>query len=254
MPAFTYWPLRDSPFLNMAPEQYDFGGEYAHYESIDQWDSICPYCFKTISSSRPPVFNPDNCGCVEAGTHANGGDEQSSNSLFEMQGVQYEPAVYYQRPQSTTSSSESVPCPEGPEHEAPNFTIGNTFLPLVAEPGLNEVQHRRSASFHSEMSYQMRRFLVEGDSRPPAQSTESASSNTNKFLSQEIQIRTHQVKKPKKRSKPSYQSLSSGDASFHSWGADPTIAIGTQFDSGRSHFENEYPLTISGMSGYHSGE
>lgn len=243
----------------MAPEQPEFDGEYSHHESLEQWeqwDSVCRYCFRTISSSRPPVFNPDNCGCgVQGGTFATGGDEQSPSPPHELQGVQHGREVYYQRPQSTTSSDESVACPEGPEREEPKLHVNNTFLPLVADTGLNEVQHRRSASFHSEMSYQMRQFLIEEDTRLSAHSTGIPPSKA-KFLPQDTYIQAQRAKKSKNRGKPSYQSFSSGSggASLHSWGGDPMIAVGTQFDGRCSVFEGEYPLTISGMSGYRSEE
>jgi hypothetical protein len=242
----------------MAPEQPDYDGEYSHHDSLEQWeqwDSVCRYCFRTISSSRPPVFNPDNCGCAEAGTFASGGAENSQSTPYELQGVQHGREVYCQRPQSTTSSEESVSCPEGPEREEPKLHVSNTFLPLVADAGLNEAQHRRSASFHSEMSYQMRQFLEGEDPRLSLHSNGTPSIKAT-FLPQDIHIQAQRAKKSKNRSKPSYQSFSSGsgEVSFHSWGGDPTIAVGTQFDVGRSVFEGEYPLTISGMSGYRSEE
>lgn len=239
----------------MAPEQSSLDGENSHYDSIEQWDSICRYCFRTISSTRPPVFNPDNCGCVEVGP-ATHGDEQSSRSLsYGLQGVQCEAAIYHQRPQSTTSSTDSVTCPEGPEREDPNLTIGNAFLPLGPDVGLNEPQHRRSASFRSEMSFQMRRFLVESEPCLPTQLAKIPSSAN--FLPQDIHIQSQRLEKAKNRSKSSYQSLSSGsgDASIHTWPEDPTVAIGTQFDhSEQACFKNGYPMTMSGMSGYRSEE
>lgn len=101
----------------------------------------------------------------------------------------------------------------------------------------------------------MRQFLVEEDPRLSEQSTGLSPSKPN-FLPQDIHIQAHRIQKSKNRSKPSYQSFGSGsvEASTHSWGGDPTIAIGTQFDSGRSVVEGEYPLTISGMSGYRPEE
>jgi hypothetical protein len=229
-------------------------GEYNHYESIEEWD--CPYCFKAISSFRPPVFNPNNCSCVETGLFVNEDNESSEPSPYQLQGVQYQPAVCHQQPQSYMSSSVSVSCPEGPELEHPNINLGNTYLPLGPDMGLNEAQHRQSASFYSDISYQMHRFLVDEESSPPRYWTETTPSET-KFLPQNIHIQSQREKSAKKRSKPSYQSLSSGsgDASFNSWGGDLTAAVGTQFEpSGNGCFEDEYPLAMSGMTDSHSEE
>jgi hypothetical protein len=87
---------QSTTFLNMSPDRPTFDGEYNHYEShyaygpiqygsycwsnywsIEQWDY--PYCFKAISSSRPPVFNPGNCSYGEAGAFISGKDEMTNN-------------------------------------------------------------------------------------------------------------------------------------------------------------------------------
>ena len=243
----SYWPLQQSPLFNMEPEHH-YDDEYSHYESLDQWDSVCRYCFRTISSSRPPVLNPDNCSCAEAGTFASGSAELPASQAHKLKGIQENRELYYQTPQSTTSSDDSVPCPEGPEREEPKLHVSHTFLPLVPDIGLNEAQHCRSASFHSDMSYQMRQFLLE---REPHLLMETSQSRPG-FLSQDIHIQAQLIKEPKNRSKPSYQSVSSGsgEASIYSWGADPVFAVGAQFNGGGSVFQGQYPLTISGMSGY----
>ncbi|KAM3071231.1 hypothetical protein ACMFMF_007703 [Clarireedia jacksonii] len=35
----------------------------------NDWVIPCRYCLKPVSSSRPPVFNSDNCSCSELGEH-----------------------------------------------------------------------------------------------------------------------------------------------------------------------------------------
>lgn len=119
----SHWPLRNSPFLNMAPETPRFDDEYNDYESIDHW--ACPYCFKTISSSRPPIFNPDNCSCGEAGAFIGGEHEPPA---LQQQVAQHNTELYCQRPSSYASSSYSISCPEGPEREDPNINVGNTYV------------------------------------------------------------------------------------------------------------------------------
>ena len=144
-----------------APDHNIFDNNRHHYD-LDHWD--CPICFKTISSSRPPVYNADNCSCASLGNFTNGRTRAAQLSSYSPQGHQYEnnTAKYYQTPQSYASSSPiSVPCPEGPEHEDPNLHITNTYLPLRPDIGLNEAQHQRSASIRSNMSYQLLRFLVD---------------------------------------------------------------------------------------------
>lgn len=213
------------------------------YDECDgQWELTCHQCFKTISPTRPPVFNPDNCSCAETGTFANG----DNRPVIDQQNTyQYESVAYH--PQSSTASSISDTCPEGPEHDEPRLTSGNTYLPLAPDTGLNEPQHRRSSSSHYDMSYQMRRFLVDQDSIRPQPSIEVVESET-RFLSQDMYIQSQRSKKQRRRSKLSYQSVSSvsGEANFSSGGSDLMVGVGTWDDVGRN--ENAYPMTISGLT------
>ena len=98
---------------------------------LEQW--ACPSCFKTISSTRTPVLNADNCTCAEFGTASS---------------YHHVPASYV--------SSKSPSLSEGLEHD---IVRNNTFLPLSPKFSPNGVGHSRSASFHSDIFYQMRRFL-----------------------------------------------------------------------------------------------
>ncbi|KUJ20533.1 uncharacterized protein LY89DRAFT_445989 [Mollisia scopiformis] len=152
LPAYSLWPFRLQPFNMAIPDHNNTDSTHHYEESIDQW--ICSQCFKTVSPTRPPVFNPENCSCVEAG----GGGPVSQPRTEEQPLYGYDNTM---NQPSYASSVVSFTGPEGPERENPNMQITNNYLPLGPDTGLNETQHRRSASFESDMSYQMRRFLVE---------------------------------------------------------------------------------------------
>jgi len=229
-------------------EHHDHDTNDAHYqnENLEQWQLPCEQCIRTFSSSRPPVFNADNCSCAEVASHTRGGQHLSQSPFYEQPTYHYENTlpVYHQQPQSYASSSISVPSPDGPEREDPN-----NFLPLGPEAGLNETQHRRLASFHSDMSYQMRRFLVEQEEHqhPAPYATEHGPTET-RFLPQDIYIQSQAPAKGKK-SKLSCMSasISSGDASLFSWDVDPVTGIGAWIDAeGNLYAGDSYPLAVSG--------
>jgi hypothetical protein len=163
-----------------------------------------------------------------------------------------------QSPQSYASSNLSGPCPEGPEREDPNMNVTHGYLPLGPPIGLNEAQHQRTASFHSNMSYPMLRFLDEHDYYEPPYATEHASINT-RFLSQDLHIQSQASKKVQKgtrRSKQSWmsmQSSSSAETSFVSWGLlDPVTEAGAWSAEGGNKRPGEgYALDLSGLEDFH---
>ena len=87
-------------------------------KTIDHW--ICHRCFKRISVLRPPVFNEDDCSCVEVGR------------ISQTDSQPTEPPVYKtpQISQSSTSSSSprSFPIlsPQEQEHDELNSKGLNT--------------------------------------------------------------------------------------------------------------------------------
>ncbi|KAF4637424.1 hypothetical protein G7Y89_g645 [Cudoniella acicularis] len=240
------------------PEHEDLDHINLEYGEPDQF--TCPDCFKTISASRPPVFNTENCSCVETAMISNGGGQlpPSPTYAYAMHGIDSTPQVNnYYRPESYASSSRSVSCPEGPENAQPNITLlNNNYLPLAPETGLNEVEHRRSSSFNSDMSYQMRRFLVEQEQHQAAYAATTAAA-PNHFLQQDIHVQSQtslKVAKSSKKSKEStrsMQSSGSGDLSYIGWPTDPIMAIGAWAEgSGGDSNEDAYPMVMSGISEY----
>jgi hypothetical protein len=241
-------------------ENHDIDHHDPSYETIDQW--ACINCYKPMSASRPPNFNAGNCSCVEVGTHSNGADEHFSQPMIREQPVyHYDTTTQYhtQRPQSYASSSLSGPCPEGPEREDPNMHLTNTYLPLGPDTGLNEAQHQRTASFHSDMSLPMRRFLEELDYTQPY-GTEHAPTNC-KFLPQDLYIQSEASKKfnrGTRRSNQSYmsgQNSSSAEISFVSWGLDPVTAAGAWTgDGGDERPGDGYAMVLSGLTDFRIDE
>jgi hypothetical protein len=155
-------------------------------------------------------------------------------------------------PESYASSNRSVPSPEGVENAQPNINISNDFLPLGPDTGLNEAQHRRTSSVHTDMSYQMRRFLIERDYNQPISAPTPASSPA-RFLSQETHILSQAPQRREKtegskQSKKSLQSSGGGDLSYIGFGADDSTAIGAWAEGDDGVWENQYAMTLSGFS------
>ena len=209
----------------MAHQNHNIDNNDETYEPIDQWELECFRCHKPISADRPPNYNSENCSCVEVGTHGAGPGEYFSQPMIREQPMYHYDSTthtYYhnQSPQSYASSNLSGPWPEGPEREDPNAHFTGGYLPLGPSIGLNEAQHRRTASFNSNLSFPMLRFLGERDLC--YDTTEQAPTNS-RFLSQDLHIQSHtsnKVQRGTKRSKKSHmsmQSSGSNDASFVSW-------------------------------------
>jgi hypothetical protein len=240
-----------------APDHNVFDNE--GYYDLGQWTDLCGTCLKTVSSSRPPVYNPDNCSCADLGSFTHGTTQVPQPAASPGQGFQYKhnDAAYYP-PQSYASSTASVPCPEGVEREDPNLHIDNNhYLPVAPEMGLNEVQHRRTASVHSDMSYQMRRFLVDQRDNQPRQ--DISPQTKGNFLPQDTYIQSQATKKPKKdrKSKPSYQSFGSSVSEEYGFvfGADAMAHVGEWVDE-RIRFGDGrgYEMSLSGMTDELNGE
>jgi len=237
-----------------APDHARIERTRLEYGDTDQF--TCPRCFKMISASRPPVFNSDNCSCVEVAAY-NGAMQRTQPSPYEQTPwyeyqLQASPHLYPYRPESYASSNRSALSPDGVENPQPNINISNDFLPLGPEAGLNEVQHRRNSSVYTDMSYQMRRFLVEQEYYQPVHAPTPAPS-PSKFLPQETHILSNKSPKNKKGSKQSQKSLQSsgsGDMCYIGFGADPITATGAWARASETGYEeNQYAMTLSGLSG-----
>ena len=185
-------------------------GSYSRKALSDVSNSMahctCPMCFKKISFSRPA--GPDNCTCTE------------------------DCSFYPHQVQSYASSSLSVCCPEGPESEFPHINITNTFLPLSPEPGLNEAEHRRSSEFCSNMSYQMRRYLIEPENNEPSGFNGASSS---RFLSEDAYVAPQISSKRHDgtlQSRSKQESKDYWDDGFDQCGVDLIAGIGAWEDGG----------------------
>ena len=240
----------------MSAPNHDIFNNEEYYHGLNYHDHNQWVCVEAGSSSRPPVYNADNCSCADLGGYTNGMTQAASPSATPPQGCQFEShgTTFYQPPpHSYASSTASVPCPEGVEREDPDLALTHTFLPLGPDAGLNEKSHRRSASFKSDMSYQMRRFLVDQARDQPRRSASPPAQD--KFLPQDLHIQSSKKIKDKKRSKPSYQSLESygsDDQGFMGFGVDPTAYTGNWIDDDRLGYG--FSSTLSGMTDELNGE
>ncbi|KAE9376971.1 hypothetical protein N431DRAFT_368469 [Stipitochalara longipes BDJ] len=239
----------------MAHKNHDHDNNDQAYEEIDQWELACFQCHKPISADRPPNYNCENCSSVEVGTHANA--NYVSYPMIRERTMYYGQTHYHnQSPQSYASSNLSGPCPEGPEREDPNTPFTASYLPLGPPIGLNETQHQRTASFNSDLSFPMLRFLRERD-YPEHYSTEHITTE-GRFLSQDLHIQSQASKKvhnSAKRSKQSYMSMQSSGSheTGFSWGLlDPVTAVGAwDRDGANGHPRDGYALALSGLTEFH---
>jgi len=141
--------------------------------------------------------------------------------------------------------------------------LTNAYLPLGPDTGLNELQHRRSASFESNLSYPMRRFLVEEGYNQTQLSSEEAVEN--RFLQQDVKMGSS-----KKVTKGSKFSWVSGDSAGKSssdelaWSASASKDLGNvgawMEDNGvpyggveMQREGNGYPMVMSGLTEYGFG-
>lgn len=173
-----------------------------HEDSIDPW--LCSQCFKTVSSSRPPVFNPENCSCVEI---ANGGPPsprgEIEQPLYHYDNTGDLNPLYHNRAQSYASSALSFQGPEGPERENFDMRVTNEYSPLATNTRFIDPN---PISGEPEMSYPMQRFLIEDGYDQDIYGTE------REVRHQDIKTRhgNGSSKKAKKGSKVSFGSGSSG--------------------------------------------
>jgi hypothetical protein len=248
------------PYNTCAPDHNIFiDDEYHHNITCNdrnQWVYV-----EADSSSRPHVYNGDNCSGTDLGGFTNGLTRvpqpevsTSQGCKFENHGnIRYHPS---ESSYSSTASTASVPCTDGIEREDPNLAVTTTYLPVVPDTGLNEIVHRRSASIHSDMSYQMRRFLA--DQRKNQTRRNISPPARDRFLQQDLYIQSAK-KKEKKRRTRSYQSFEndeSDDQDFLDWEADPTAYAGkwTEDDRSDCQWGNGYSSALSGMTDESSGE
>lgn len=241
------------------PEQ-TIDDSYPRYQAIDE--RVCARCCKTLSASRPPTYNADNCSCEEVASRTVGDGSPHAQTP-----MQREPAYHYNdtthlysnQALSCASSSATVPCPEGPEHKKINLPVNNNYLPLASSPDLdlNHVQHQRAASFHSALSYPMVRFLRDPEVRQLVYGTEHINTSDSRFLSQEPHMqsskRAHKGSPWSKPSHGSSESSPSRQESFMSWGIDPaTGAGGWVADNGSQYvFQGDAcPMVMSGVMEY----
>lgn len=245
----------------MPHHNHDIDNSDRPYEEINQWELACFQCHRPVSADRPPNYNCENCSSVEVGTHANGLNGYTSHPMEREQPIyNYDTTTqthyHNQSPQSCVSSNLSGQWPEGPEREDPSLHFTPSFLPLGPPVGLNEVQHQRTASLHSDMSLPMLRFLGENDFYG---TTEHVPPMENRFLSQDLHIQSQiskKVQKSTKRSKQSYMSMQSSGSheTGFSWGLlDPVTETGAwdreRWDhEGGNLLPEDYPLTLSGLT------
>jgi hypothetical protein len=182
-------------------------------------NGVCFQCnkLKGISAAQPSIFNPDHR--IKIGSDA-------TSECFS-QPMAREHPLYCNLP-AYASPFLSATWPEGPEKEELNTSQNhsvNTYLPLSPGAGLNEVQHRRTASFNSDISYPMQRFLGERLDFSPqfyTRTTEHTASNA-KHLKQDPHI---QASKEVYTGTKGSKSSSAEVASFSGWVVDPSSGTG----------------------------
>ncbi|KAL3420905.1 hypothetical protein PVAG01_07350 [Phlyctema vagabunda] len=223
-------------------------------EDLETW--TCAACHKSISASRPPVLNTDNCSCAELGGLVDGlvvADKSektttttttTTHDARTYAGVIYEHGAPEQDKLLTyhvapSSSDNSVQGPEGPERHDPNDVPQRptAFLPLGPDAGLGEKRHHQTASFFERMPVTLQRFLAHRDpaervffysDAPGDDDGDADFLKQDPFLSSSSSIRAHKGSYETKRSQ---QSSSGDDSAVYkrfplTWGPDPTTGMG----------------------------
>jgi hypothetical protein len=209
--------------------------ELDHSELFD-YEWLCVICFKTISQSRPPVLNLDNCSCSEAGKPINDPDK-AGRAIGLGLNVNGLPIDNHGPPSYSTSDDGSVKTPDGPEARDPN----NQYLPLTPAIGLGEAQHRRRASLdevENQLSYSIRRYLKTPP--PHERALQSGLENgSNGWLRQDAHLvgPTESVKATWGYGSGSGSAAmssehSGGSSGFRSWNIDPVMETGAWVEGG----------------------
>lgn len=239
--------------MDYAPHNIN-NDQYDYEEQMDQW--VCSQCSRSIPSTRPPGYNSDNCTCGEV---AGGGPVSHPYSDTQPTDIQ-QPSYHYDhtngqygnRAESYATSNGTFQGPEGPERNTPNLQINSGgYLALGQDPAQNygETQHRRTASFHSNMSYPMKIFLAESGQL-------QSSEHSGTFLPQDVKLSTS--RKVKRGSKPSWVTTDSGggsDKMAWSWGVGGDVTKDTGAWVEEYGYEDvqrgemyEYPMVMSGVT------
>jgi len=193
---------------------YTENGMQLEYGDTDQF--TCPYCYKTISPSRPysKTISGSPCYCTESAACSNGAITKPLEP--------FDPQFY-------ASSVAKISYPKGVENPPPTIELSSDFLPLSPDAGLNEGRHRRStAGIGEHISYQMRRFLVEQD-YDQASHERFSSPLACRFLSQDAHI-LPQMSKGKPIREPRRNSKKSKNWRFMESSSDALVSIGSWFD------------------------
>lgn len=141
--------------------QYNDGLEFDPQADLDH-DWVHVGCTKNLSPNRPPNLNLDNCPSSQAGTPVNDPNPAAQVSALSMpmDNLHLDERPPFSYP---SSSKSSVPTLDGPETRDP----ADQFLPIAPATGLNEMQHRRRASYDDvqhQLSYSLRKWAK--DSAP----------------------------------------------------------------------------------------
>jgi hypothetical protein len=119
--------------------------------------------------------------------------------------------------------------------------------------GLNEAQHQRIASFRSDISYPMLRFLGQHDTHS-TYATQHVPVQ-DEFLTQDLHIKSETsmrvLKSSRKKSRESMQSFESAETSCISWVNDPLTKAGAWVSDGGNEKPGEgYALALSGLEDF----
>ncbi|KAG4032231.1 hypothetical protein MFRU_007g01420 [Monilinia fructicola] len=216
---------------------------------LDDWAIICQYCLKSISATRPPIYNEVNCSCSELGTHAAGitSATQPDTKILESETPVFEqPAYTYLSStptHATPSPQDTTLCEEVAIHES-----RHDFQKL--DRNSYDGYRRNDSSITQDQPYSvqsyswpLRAWLRENESLHPLASTPRNSSRNRMSSSMQATNRST-------RGNSSIHSSGSGTESGESgWGPDPFIAAGAW--AGEKHHEvGEYSSTMSDASDF----
>jgi hypothetical protein len=212
---------------------------------LNDWIIPCRDCLKAISSSRPPVFNSDNCSCSELGEHASGTStvvppviqtRDTNNPALE------DPVHEHLRPSPTYVSASTQTTADYVHH--------NGNMTSAADAGSRHTKNNASSTqprtYTTRHAYPLDTYLNE-----PENSLYTFAPQTGHGRKRSSSMR---ARKGSNRGQSSLRSSGSADSAaeprFPGWEIDLFMGLGT-WDSASGEGADDspkYALTMSGLS------
>jgi hypothetical protein len=211
---------------------------------LNDWIILCRDCLKPKSSSRPPVFNSDNCSCSELGEHASGTSPivPPIVQTRDMSNTVVEGPVYQHSGPSPTYVSAST-------QTTGDYVRHNGNMNSVADAGFGQTRNASTIQPRTRTtrySYPLNTYLDE-----PEHSLYTCAPQTSHGRKRSSSMR---ARKGSNRGQSSLHSSGSADSAaeprFPGWEIDPFMGLGTWDSAAEKGADDlpKYALAMSGLS------